>query len=397
MKRKNRCAYLKEKIEVFYRRNKRLIGVVAFGILLYEFLENFSAIFEGAASVLGLLKPVFIGIGIAFITNMPMRFLENRVFKKWKTHSIKRFVCMLLSVLFILSIVTVLIFVLIPMLVQSVRLLAENLDEYIAALTSWADGVWHKLNMSDGVEEKVRTVLQGILSKLDTWLAAAATAALKVTFNVVTGVFSGIIALIFSMYTLFHKEKLLNQLKKLIHAVFSQKTASRILDVCARTNNIFNRYFFGMIAECAILGTLCFIGMQIFGFPYPLLISFMVGITQLAPIIGPWVSGILGALIILMVNPPMALWFIVFIIAVQQIEENLFYPRVVGNAVGLSGMWVIVAMLLFGGLYGITGIVLAVPVMAVLYTLLSDWVNTRIKKKEEQMLKEASAQEESPD
>ena len=386
---------MKEKIEVFYRRNKRLIGVVAFGILLYEFIENFSAIWEGAGVVLGLLKPVFIGIGIAFITNMPMRFLENRVLKKWKAHKIKRFVCMMLSVLFILSIVTVLIFVLIPMLAQSVRLLAENLDEYIAALTSWADGVWQKLNMSDSVEAKERTVLQGILAKLDIWTAAAATAALKVTFNVVTGVFSGIIALIFSMYTLFHKEKLLNQLKKLIHAVFSQNSASRILDVCARTNNVFNRYFFGMIAECAILGTLCFIGMQIIGFPYPLLISFMVGITQMAPIIGPWVSGILGALIILMVNPPMALWFIVFIIAVQQIEVIVFYPRVVGNAVGLSGMWVIVAMLLFGGLYGITGIVLAVPVMAVLYTLLSDWVNTKIKKKEEQMLKEASAQEES--
>ncbi|HWS28687.1 MAG TPA: AI-2E family transporter [Clostridia bacterium] len=387
---------MKEKIGVFYKRNKRLIGVVAFGILLYEFLENFSAIWESAAFVLGLIKPVFIGIGIAFIANMPMRFLENRVFKKWKAQKIKRPVCMLLAVLFILSIVVVLIFVIIPMLVQSVRLLAENLDEYMAALSSWADGVWHTLNLSDGVEEKVRTILQGILSKLDTWLATAAAAALKVTVNVVTGVFNGIIALIFSMYALFHKEKLLSQIKKLIHAVFSQRAASRILDVCARTNNVFNRYFFGMMAECAILGILCFMGMQILGFPYPLLISFMVGITQMAPIIGPWASGILGALIILMVDPPMALWFIVFIVIVQQIEENLFYPRVVGNAVGLSGMWVIVAMLLFGGLFGITGIVLAVPVMAVLYTLLSDWVNTRIKRKEAEQMQEVPAEEEPP-
>ncbi len=387
---------MKEKIGVFYKRNKRLIGVVAFGILLYEFLENFSAIWESAAFVLGLIKPVFIGIGIAFIANMPMRFLENRVLKKWKAQKIKRPVCMLLAVLFILSIVVVLIFVIIPMLVQSVRLLAENLDEYMAALSSWADGAWHTLNLSDGVEEKVRTILQGILSKLDTWLATAAAAALKVTVNVVTGVFNGIIALIFSMYALFHKEKLLNQIKKLIHAVFSQRAASRILDVCARTNNVFNRYFFGMMAECAILGILCFMGMQILGFPYPLLISFMVGITQMAPIIGPWASGILGALIILMVDPPMALWFIVFIVVVQQIEENLFYPRVVGNAVGLSGMWVIVAMLLFGGLFGITGIVLAVPVMAVLYTLLSDWVNARIKRKEAEQMQEVPAEEEPP-
>ena len=373
---------MREQIEGFYKRNRRLIGVVAFGILFYELLENFEAIWKGALSVLAFLRPVFIGIGLAFVANMPMRFLENRVFKKWKAHKIKRPVCLLLAMLFIVSIIALLIFVLLPMLVQSIKLLVENLDEYVAALTKWGDGVWKRLNLSDGVQEKVNTAIQGFLKNLDKTLASAATMAVKMTVNVVTGIFSTIIALIFSVYALFRKEKLIDQLKRLIHAVFRESVAVRILDVCARTNSMFNRYFFGMITECAILGTLCFIGMQIIGFPYPLLISFMVGITQLAPIIGPWASGILGALIILMVDPSKALWFIVFIIAVQQIEENLFYPRVVGNAVGLSGMWVIIAMLLFGGLFGITGIVLAVPVMAVLYTLLSDWVNERLRQKE---------------
>ncbi|MCE5234930.1 MAG: AI-2E family transporter [Clostridiaceae bacterium] len=385
---------MKERIEGFYKRNRRLIGVVAFGILLYEALENFPALWGAAVSVLAFLKPVFFGIGLAFVANMPMRFLESRVFKKWKASKLKRVVCLLLSMLFILSIVGLLIFVLIPMLAQSVRLLVENLDEYVAELSAWADGVWQRLNLSDGVQEKVRTAAQSLFLNLDTLLASAATAALKITVNLVTGVFSFLVALIFSVYALFRKETLLLQLKKLVLALFRQAAASRILDVCARANTMFNRYFFGMMAECAILGTLCFIGMQILGFPYPLLISFTVGITQMAPIIGPWASGILGALIILMVNPPMALWFIVFIIAVQQIEENLFYPRVVGNAVGLSGMWVIVAMLLFGGLFGITGIVLAVPVMAVLYTLLSDWVNARIRKKEAE---QAPPGEEEPD
>ncbi len=373
---------MREQIEGFYKRNRRLIGVVAFGILFYELLENFEAIWKGALSVLALLKPVFIGIGLAFVANMPMRFLENRVFKKWKAHKIKRPVCLLLAMLFIVSIIALLIFVLLPMLVQSIKLLVENLDEYVTALTNWGDGVWKRLNLSDGVQEKVNTAIQGFLKNLDKTLASAATVAVKMTVNVVTGVFGVLVALIFSVYALFRKEKLIDQLKRLIHAVFRESVAVRILDVCARTNSMFNRYFFGMITECAILGTLCFIGMQIFGFPYPLLISFMVGITQLAPIIGPWASGILGAFIILMVDPSKALWFIVFIIAVQQIEENLFYPRVVGNAVGLSGMWVIIAMLLFGGLFGITGIVLAVPVMAVLYTLLSDWVKERIRQKE---------------
>ena len=137
---------MRERIEGFYKRNRRLVGVVAFGILLYEFLENFEAILVGALSVLALLKPVFLGIGLAFVANMPMRFLENRIFKKWKAHKIKRPVCLLLAVLFILAIVALLIFVLIPMLVQSVKILLENLDDYVTAFNDWGDGVWKRLN-----------------------------------------------------------------------------------------------------------------------------------------------------------------------------------------------------------------------------------------------------------
>ncbi len=383
---------MKERFEVFCKRNKHLLGVVAFGILLYEFLENFEAIWGWLTSAAGFLRPVFIGIGIAFVANMPMRFLENRVFKKWKTHRIKRPLCLFLSLLFLLSIIALLIFVLIPMLVQSVRVLAENFDDYASALSQWADSTWKTLNLSDGVADKVLLAAQGFLQNVDAFLASAATFALKMTFNVVTGVFQVLVAIIFSVYALFHKEKLLGQLKKLVCALFRDKAAARILDVCSRSNSMLNRYFFGMTTECAILGTLCFIGMQILGFPYPLLISFMVGITQMAPIIGPWASGTLGALLILIVDPPMALWFIVFVVAVQQIEEHLFYPRVVGNAVGLSGMWVIVSMLLFGGLFGITGIVLAVPVMAVLYTLISDWVNARLLRKAEENFAESGGE-----
>lgn len=136
-----------------------------------------------------------------------------------------------------------------------------------------------------------------------------------------------------------------------------------------------------MIIECTILGTLCFIGMTIFGFPYALLISVVVGITQIVPIIGPWVSALFGALIILVSDPSRVIWFIALVLVVQQIEANVFYPRVVGNAVGLSGIWVMIAVLLGSGLFGIVGIVLCVPVMAVLYTLVSEWVNRRVEEK----------------
>ena len=164
-------------------------------------------------------------------------------------------------------------------------------------------------------------------------------------------------------------------------AVFPERTAHRILYVGSRTNSTLKRYIYGLLLECTILGTLCFWGMKLFGFPFPLLIGVLTGVMQILPVIGPWIGGLVGALIILVVSPPMALWFVVFLICVQQVEGNLIYPKIVGNAVGISGVWVLVAILLGGGLFGFVGIMLAVPIMAVLYTLLQEWVNKRLAEK----------------
>ena len=379
--RKEKEAFEKLEKQRVWRSARVPLVVALVTVLVYEIFENMHDVSAAVGTFFSVLKPVFIGIAFAFIANMPMRFLETRVFKRWKICSLKRAVCQLLAMLFILLVVAAMLFLIIPRIAGSVVALANGMDGYIESLTAWGSDLWDRLNLNPGVEERIQSAVQTILAQLDELLSALVASAAKFTVSIASTLVDVFFAAIISIYALFNKEKLIFQAKKVVVAIFSERRAERILDVSTRTNQALNHYFYGMIIECTILGTLCFIAMTIFGFPYALLISVVVGVTQIVPIIGPWVSALFGALIILVSDPSRVIWFIVLVLVVQQIEANVFYPRVVGNAVGLSGIWVMIAVLLGSGLFGIVGIVLCVPVMAVLYTLVSEWVNRRVEEK----------------
>ena len=379
--RKEKEAFEKLEKQRVWRSARVPLVVALVTVLVYEIFENMHDVSAAVGTFFSVLKPVFIGIAFAFIANMPMRFLETRVFKRWKICSLKRAVCQLLAMLFILLIVAAMLILIIPRIAGSVVALANGMDGYIESLTAWGSDLWDRLNLNPGVEERIQSAVQTILAQLDELLSALVAGAAKFTVSIASTLVDVFFAAIISIYALFNKEKLIFQAKKVVVAIFSERRAERILDVSTRTNQALNHYFYGMIIECTILGTLCFIAMTIFGFPYALLISVVVGVTQIVPIIGPWVSALFGALIILVSDPSRVIWFIVLVLVVQQIEANVFYPRVVGSAVGLSGIWVMIAVLLGSGLFGIVGIVLCVPVMAVLYTLASEWVNRRVEEK----------------
>lgn len=379
--RKEKEAFEKLEKQRVWRSARVPLVVALVTVLVYEIFENLHDVSSVVGMFFSVLKPVFIGIAFAFIANMPMRFLETRVFKRWKICSLKRAVCQLLAMLFILLVVAAMLFLIIPRIAGSVVALANGMDGYIESLTAWGSDLWDRLNLNPGVEERIQSAVQTILAQLDELLSALVASAAKFTVSIASTLVDVFFAAIISIYALFNKEKLIFQAKKVVVAIFSERRAERILDVSTRTNQALNHYFYGMIIECTILGTLCFIAMTIFGFPYALLISVVVGVTQIVPIIGPWVSALFGALIILVSDPSRVIWFIVLVLVVQQIEANVFYPRVVGNAVGLSGIWVMIAVLLGSGLFGVVGIVLCVPVMAVLYTLVSEWVNRRVEEK----------------
>lgn len=369
---------MEKKNRVFGADVLKYAAVVALGVILYQVLDNFSAFWGGVRSFLSILRPIFIGLAIAFLANLPMTFLENKVFIKWKPCNIKRLVCLFTGLILIIAIAASTLLLMLPRLFESISGIVENFDSYTGALSSWAEGLWFRLSLPDEITASLFDAASGLISRLDGVLASALAAAVQLTVDVAGIVISFMLALIIAFYALYGKEKLLSQLERFTRALWSKRRADYIISLAARVNKTLKRYIFGMAVECSLLGLLCFIGMSIFAFPFALLISVTVGIMQMAPVVGPWASAILGALIILVADPPKALWFLIFILIVQQIEANLIYPRVVGSAVGLSGIWVVTAIVLGGGLFGFVGIVLAVPVTAVIYTLLSEWVKVRL-------------------
>ena len=279
-----------DKLAIIWRSARRPISVVAFGILLYELLEHFPAVMKSVKGFFALLTPVFIAIAIAFLANMPMRFLENRVFKKWdkKKLGLKRGLCLTLAMLFVFAVIAAVLLLIIPKAAESITTLAAGFDGYIAGLTSWAASVWDRIDLAAEAEEIIRDFGQDILTHMKNYVSTAAEGILRFTFSVVSFAVDLLLAVVISVYALYNKEKLMFQFKKLIVAIFSDKTATNMLDICSRANKTLNQYFYGMIIECTILGVMTFIAMRLFSMPYALLISVIVGITQMVPIIGPW-------------------------------------------------------------------------------------------------------------
>lgn len=371
----------KQNMEGLWKSSRRSLLIVAFGILLYECLENFTVVSTAVGGFFNMLKPVVIGAAIAYIANMPMGFLERRVFAKWKPCKLKRVVSLVLAMLLVLCVVAAFVWVIVPNFVESIGTLAQNFDSYAKSVTEWASDLWERLNLRPEVEESLAKQGRELIDRMDELLGSVVSWALKFTVGMAGVLVSLVFALIMCVYVLGSKETLSRQAGKLVRAVFSQDSADAVLDVAQRTNNAVHQYVFGMLTECFILGSLCFIGLSIFKFPYALLFSVVIGMSQLIPIVGPWAGGLVCTVIMFVVDPTRALWFALFVLILEQVESNIIYPQVVGNAVGISGMWVLLAVLIGGGLFGVVGVLLCVPVMAVLYTLMRDWVNNKLKER----------------
>ena len=204
-----------------------------------------------------------------------------------------------------------------------------------------------------------------------------------VTTSVFVGLFNFILGFVFAIYLLMQKEKIGGQFKRLLYAYIKKERVDKFLSVMSLAQNAYSRFVTGQLTEAVIIGVLCFIGMLIFSMPYATLISTLIAFTALIPMIGAFIGTAVGALLILMVDPIKALWFIVFIIVLQQFESNLIYPRVVGKSIGLPGIWVLTAVTIGGSLFGILGILLSVPLCSVIYTLLSNAIEKRLQKKRE--------------
>ncbi len=280
-----------------------------------------------------------------------------------------------------LLIIVFLFWIIIPQLVRSLSLLVQNITFYINEAENFIQNLSTRFGQDNLYQDQLEKVMKTLETSIDTWISEILENALNTVVNVTSYITNWIIGIVFSVYLLYNKEMLLRQIRKAIQAFFSQKHFDRIFELSARANRMFSGFIAGNLIDAMIVGVLCFIGASIIGTPFPLLISVIIGVTNIIPVIGPFIGAVPSALIILLVDPIKALIFVAMIIAIQQVDGNIIKPRLFGNRVGLSSVWVLLAIVIGGGFFGIMGMVFAVPIFALLYSILSDVINSRLAKK----------------
>ena len=363
---------------------KNIFVGVALCIVLYWILHETERVSATLAVIGDVLFPFVLGASLAFILNVPMRAIES-VMGGVKKNGLRRGLSVLLTFIAVLLVLAVVFLLLIPQIGDTIESLVPKLLEFFNKVQTFViDSVNNnpdlvaligsELNNFDWaglVQEAIKMVTNSVTAIVTGAFVAISTAS-SVLMDVV-------IAIVFAVYCLFQKETLARQGRKLVYAFLPEKTADYIIRVLRLANATFSNFFSGQCLEVCILGTMFAITMAIFRMPYIPLVSVLVAVTAFIPVVGAWVGCVLGAFFILVANPLQAVWFIVMFLALQQIENNLIYPKVVGTSIGLSGMWVLIAVGVGGSLMGVAGMFLMIPVTSVIYTLLSEYTDKRLR------------------
>lgn len=366
---------------------KSCFKIVASAFVLFLCVTCWPAFTGFVGTLMGAAAPLFIGCVIAYVVNILMSFYERHYFPKTKKAGLiksRRSICMLAAFVTLAAIVVLLGKLVVPELVACVELLAAKIPGFVNGLSAWLkeSGLISEdtLNSLRGInwQEKTRQIISALTTGIGNVMGTAA--------NVVSTVFSGVVtalfAFIFSIYLLTGKEKLSSQFDRIMKRYMKHRHYSRTKYVLSVVNDCFHKYIVGQCTEAVILGALCMVGMLILGFPYATMTGAVIAFTALIPVAGGYIGAAVGAFMIMTVSPMKALLFLVYIVVLQQIEGNLIYPRVVGSSMGLPAIWVLAAVTIGGGVMGITGMLIGVPLAAAAYRLLREDVN-RIPQKEE--------------
>ena len=371
--------------------NRRYVSVSIYAFftfvacaLFYQLVANFSQVRGTLVTLWNLLLPFVMGGVVAYILNFTMRFLEEKFFDRMKkplSRKVKRAFSLLLTYLIWLALLTVFFVIVIPQIGVSLASIASRTNQYTTTVMSWVNQlVEYMRNYSftqgqiDFVMEKLNELSDAMFGLLNQSLPYL----VNLTMSVTVGVKNLILGIIISIYLLAGKEVFFAQLRKICYAFFAKDTVIGLENLARESNRIFSGFFMGKLLDSLIIGILCFIGMTLIGLPYAMLISVIVGVTNVIPYFGPFIGAIPSALLILMVDPMQCLWFVLFILALQQFDGNILGPKILGDSTGLPAFWVIFSILLFGGLFGFVGMFIGVPTFSVLYMLIKRGLTKRL-------------------
>lgn len=359
------------------------VGVSAF--LLYLTFQFWPHVARLLGTLLGAATPLLVGAMVAFILNLPMSAFERRFFPKSEKKLIRRVrrpVCLIAAIIAVLAIIALIVWLIVPQLVSCVQLMIEQVPDFVNEAIRKAEklGVFsqetiqalEKIDWTSKIGELAGVVTSGIGSVAE------------VLFSAVTSVFSGVItalvSVIFAVYLLLGKDKLKRQYHTLANRYMNETWIRRIDYVAFVTNESFHDYIVGQCIEAVILGVLCMLGMLILRLPYAPMVGALIAFTALVPVVGAFIGGALGAFMILMVSPMQALVFVIFLVILQQIEGNIIYPKVVGTSLGLPAIWVLAAVTVGGGVLGVGGMLIGVPLTAAIYRILRDDIHKHDRK-----------------
>lgn len=362
---------------------KKILSIAAVIIAMLTIAFNLEWVFGLFISAVDVLSPIIIGFCLAFIFNLLLKQYEMKVFKFIKPDTRRKFalkralgiIATLLTVAIALALV---LLVIIPQVAKTASAVAAGFPAFYDRTNEFVRDTLARFGMTPKRISEIILGSEQLIDKVNAFVKNDLNDLIKsvvsVGGSIVSGAADAFFGLFIAIYFLAAKERVSNQCKRLIKAIFKDKIYTRLSHIGHIANNSFSSFVGGQFIEAVILGVLCFIGMLIFGFPFAPVIAVLVAVTALIPIVGAWLGGGISAILILTQSPVKALWFLVFFIILQQLENNLIYPRVVGKQVGLPGVWVIIAVALGTGIFGPAGALLSVPLCSILYALSIEFV-----------------------
>jgi predicted PurR-regulated permease PerM len=357
--------------------------LAAFLVLLVKYSEE---IILGLRNVGNVTSPLVLGLAIGYVLNILMKKLEKIYFPKSNNEIInesRRIVCILLSILIIIGIIGIVALIVIPEFVNAVSVIVSAIPQALESVKDFVITNSYRYEVVQNALSTLQIDIDAILGNVMSVTSGILTGILNSTLSFVGSLTSSLmnflIAMVFAIYLLISKEKLLMQIKKVMKAFLNNKTIKKINYVFHVTNDAFSNFIVGQCMEAVIIGLLCTLGMFIFRFPYAVTVGAFISATALIPVVGAYIGAALGVFMMLTVSPIKALLFLIFIIILQQLENNLIYPKVVGSSIGLPGIWVFTSIIIGGGLGGIVGMLFSVPITATMYRLFSNKVNSRLR------------------
>lgn len=383
---------MKEKLENKYIAwGITIFSVFAALILLFFAIYRWNYIVNFIKTIIVILMPFIYGIAISYLMNPLLKFLEIKVYKPLLKKKIKRKdknkIVRILSIctttiIFWGLIITSISF-LIPEILKSLETLLTNINTY---LSNSKELLISLFNDSQGIRDFINDNYSRLIGFMDKWLnegfvSDVMTILGNSIFGTLKFLYNLVIGYIISIYILFDKEKFKAQSKKLLYTFFSNDRVNIILENARYTDKIFGGFFAGKLVDSLIIGVLCFVFMLIFKMPYSLIISVIIGVTNIIPYFGPFIGAIPSALLVLLVDPSKCIGFLIFIVILQQFDGNILGPKILGSKTGLSSFWVLFSLLIFGGLFGMVGMLIGVPLFSILYSFLNGVIKRRLKAK----------------